>query len=121
LSVAVVSERDHEPIREALLDIEQFAGTGRRKCGTNFRSARRLHYLTKAFAQNVGRADVFFGSYPKPLPYFFPWIEVLEYAIKAKATGPTRRESSLTASTGKKMELTNALRLRGVPLGNSAE
>jgi hypothetical protein len=34
---------------------------------------------------------IFFGSYPKPLPYFFPLIDPLERAIKAKAEPPYNR------------------------------
>ncbi len=114
--VAVVSERDQESLRQALIDIEQLAGTGRRKWHKT-RPARRMHYLTRAFERNVGSKEVFFSSYPKPIPYFFPLIEVLEYAIKAKATGPYTARIFVDGIDRKKaMELTNALRLRGVSL-----
>jgi hypothetical protein len=60
---------------------------------------------------------VFFGSYQKPLPYFFPFLEVLEHAIKAKG-GPyyTARVFVDGIDRQKAGELTNALRLRGVSL-----
>ena len=36
----------------------------------------------------IARGEIFFGSYPKPLPYFFPLLEVLEEAIRVKAIPP---------------------------------
>ena len=85
--VAVVSAQDQESLRQALLDIESLAGTGRRKWHKS-RSSRRLHYLALALERNIGRGEIFFGSYPKPLPYFFPLLEVLEEAIRVKAIPP---------------------------------
>ncbi len=52
------------------------------------RSSRRLRYLTLALERNLGGAEIFFGLYPKPLPYFFPLLEVLEHAITIKAVPP---------------------------------
>ena len=82
--VAVVTAQEQEPLRQALMDIEDVAGTGRRKWHKS-RSSRRLRYLTLALERNLGGAEIFFGSYSKPLPYFFPLLEVLEHAIKIKA------------------------------------
>src|SRR5436309_3025226 len=81
--VAVVTAQEQELLRQALIEIEVVAGTGRRKWHKS-RSSRRLRFLTLALDRNLGGADVFFGSYPKPLPYFFPLLEVLEHAIKIK-------------------------------------
>ena len=114
--VAVVSGETQDTLREALLEIEQAAGTGHRKWHKS-RPARRLRYLTLVLERNIARGDVFFGSYQKPLPYFFPFLEVLEHAIKTKS------ESHYTARVfvdgidrQKASELTNALRIRGVSL-----
>lgn len=85
--VAVVSAKEQDPLRQAIMDIENLAGTGRRKWHKS-RSPRRLRYLTLAFERNLGREEIFFGSYPKPLPYFFPLLEVLEDAIRIKAVPP---------------------------------
>ncbi|SPE32386.1 conserved hypothetical protein [Candidatus Sulfopaludibacter sp. SbA6] len=114
--VAVVSERDQEKLRQALTDIERIAGTGNRKWHKS-RSARRLRYLELALERNLGAEDVFFGSYPKLLPYFFPLIEVLEHAIKRKA-GPSYTAKIFVDGIDHKKaaELTNALRLRGMSL-----
>ena len=114
--VAVVSAREQEPFRQALLDIEHLAGTGRRKWHKS-RSARRLLYLTLALERHLGRGEIFFGSYPKPLPYFFPLLEVLEQAIRIKAVPPYSARVYVDGIDHKKAaELTNALRLRGISL-----
>jgi hypothetical protein len=84
--VAVVSDREQEEFRKALMDIERAAGTVEHKWH-KLHSPKRLRYLELAVERSVGRGEAFFGSYPKPLPYFFPMIEVVERAIKAKAAG----------------------------------
>ena len=43
--------------------------------------------------RNIACGDVFFGCFEKPLPYFFPFIEVLERAIKAKSGVRAVRET----------------------------
>ena len=114
--VAVVSAEEQDGLREALMEIERAAGTGHRKWHKSG-SERRLRYLNLVFEKKLAAGDVFFGSYPKPLPYFFPFVEVLERAIKIKA------EPSYTARVfvdgidrQKAGELTNALRIRDVTL-----
>jgi hypothetical protein len=84
---AVVTPENQDELRRALTAIEDAAGTGRRKWHKS-RSERRLRYLALALERNVAAGCVFFGVYRKPLPSFFPVIEVLERAIKAKARGP---------------------------------
>jgi hypothetical protein len=115
--VAVVSERDQDKLRQELTDIERIAGRGHRKWHKS-RPERRLRYLELALERNVGQEDVFFGSYPKPLPFFFPLIDVLENAITRKAVPPiyTARVFVDGIDRKKAAELTNALRLRGISL-----
>jgi hypothetical protein len=76
-----------------------------------------MKHLELALERDLGRGDVFFGSYPKPLPYFFPLIDVLEKAIKRKA-GPSYAARIFVDGIDRKKaaELTNALRFRGVSL-----
>ena len=114
--VAVVSAQDQEPLREALLEIERIAGIGHGKWHKSL-SARRLNYLSMVLERNLCRGEIFFGSYLKPLPYFFPLLEVLEEAIRIKAIPPyTARVYVDGIDRRKAAELTNALRLRGVSL-----
>jgi len=114
--VAVVSAEEQDGLRVALMDIERAAGTGHRKWHKSG-SLRRLRYLNLAFEKKLAAGDVFFGSYPKPLPYFFPFVEVLERAIKIKAgSSYTARVFVDGIDRQKAEELTNALRLRDVTL-----
>lgn len=115
--VAVVSDAEQEKLRQELLEVERAAGTGNRKWHKS-RPERRLQYLFSVMQRGLGVGEVFFGSYPKPLPYFFPFLEVLEFAIKSVAG-----EGEYTTKVfvdgidrNKARELTNALRLRGVSL-----
>src|SRR5260370_11967711 len=100
----------------ALMDIERAAGTVEHKWHKSH-SPKRLRYIELTMERNVGQGEVFFGAYPKPLPYFFPMIELVERAIKAKAVPPYTVRVFVDGIDRKKAaELTNALRLRGVLL-----
>ena len=114
--VAVVSARDQDRMRDFLAQIEQRAGTGHRKWHKS-RPSRRLQYLSLVLDGNPGSHEVFFGSYLKPLPYFFPFLDVIEHAIKFRATVPYVARIFIDGIDRKKaQELTNALRVRGVSL-----
>jgi hypothetical protein len=115
--VAVVSAEDQEKLRDAIIEIENTAETGRRKWDKS-RPARRLHYLELTLQSGLLCNDVFFDAYQKPLPYFFPMLDVLEKAIKAKAADQAYVALILVDGIDRKKasELTNALRLRGVSL-----
>jgi len=103
-------------LRDALLAIEQRAGVGRSKWH-DAKPARRLRYIELALEGKAGQEEIFFGSYPKPLPYLLPMIEVLERAIKTKAAPSYSARVFVDGIDRKKAaELTNALRLHGVSL-----
>ena len=115
--VVAVSAENQDVLRQALMDIEDAAGTGRRKWHKS-RSGRRLRYLRLVLESNLVRADVFFRVYRKPIPYFLPMLEVLEGAIKSKGQlNTTARVFVDGIDRQKASELTNALRVRGVSLG----
>jgi hypothetical protein len=99
--VAVVSAQEQEQLRQALTEVEQAAGTGQRKWHKS-RPARRLRYLSLVLERNIGYGEVFFGSYTKPRPYFFPFLEVLEHAIKLKAVSPMSHGFLLTGLTARR-------------------
>jgi len=113
--VAVVSADEQGGLRQALTEIEEAAGTGRRKWHKS-RPERRLRYLDLVLEKNVVPDGVFFGAYPKPLPYFFPFVEVLERAIKTGQQRSTARILIDGIDRQKARELTNALRVRDVCL-----
>lgn len=113
--VAVVSAREQDQLRNLLIRIEQAAGTGHRKWHKS-RRERRIRYLSLVLEPGgFGDSEVFFGVYPKPLPYFLPMLDVLENAIKMKAVPPYTARVFVDGIDHKKAaELTNALRVRGV-------
>jgi hypothetical protein len=114
--VAVVSADEQGGLRQALTEIEEAAGTGRRKWHKS-RPERRLCYLGLVLEKNVVPGGVFFGAYPKPLPYFFPFVEVIEPAIKMMGRKHyTARILIDGIDRQKARELTNALCLRDVCL-----
>ncbi len=112
--VAVVSEKEQDKLREELMNIEKLAKTGHRKWHKS-KPERRLKYLQMVIAQKIGKEEVFFASYQKPLPYFLPILETIERAIKLKVKGQYQATVCVDGIDKKKArELTNALHLRGV-------
>ncbi len=60
---------------------------------------------------------MFFGCFEKPLPYFLPLLETIERAVKAIAQEDYRVTVYVDGIDRKKaMEMTNALRVRGIRL-----
>jgi phage gp36-like protein len=115
--VAVVSDKDQDMLRKQLLEIERFAGTGKRKWHKS-RPDRRFKYLQSVLEKKVGKGEVYFGRYKKPLPYFLPVLETIECSITAKVQKDYRATVYIDGIDKKKaVELTNALRLRGIRLG----
>ena len=114
--VAVVSAGEQERLRDALVSIEELAGVAHSKW-RNSKPARRLCYIELALERSLGGGETFFGSYEKPLPYFFPLLEVLEQAIRAKAALGYKARVFVDGIDRKKAaQLTNALRLHGISL-----
>lgn len=114
--VVVISFQDQGILRQELTEIEKVAKTGGRKWHKS-RSERRMKYLRMALERKIGKGDVFFGRYKKPLPYFLPILEMLEKAIKKKARGMYKARVYIDGIDHKKAsELTNALRLRSISL-----
>jgi len=114
--VAVVSAGIQDALRQKLEQIERQAGTGHRKWHKS-RSERRLRYLSLMLETQLLGGQIFFGTYRKPTPYFFPFVETVERAIRANAHEPyTARVIIDGIDRQKAAELTNALRDRGVTL-----
>ena len=82
--VAVVSADEQDALRQRLEEIEQAAGTGHRKWHKS-RAERRLRYLALMLEAKLLPGQIFYGTYRKPTPYFFPFVETIEGAIKARA------------------------------------
>ncbi|PWU09068.1 MAG: hypothetical protein C5B50_28385 [Verrucomicrobia bacterium] len=114
--VTITSDEEQDHLRIRLMGFEKQAKTGARKwnkCHTD----RSLAYLRLSLDQLATQTTVFFGIYRKPIPYFFPMLDVLEHAIKKRAAEPyTARVYVDGIDTKKAAELTNALRARGIML-----
>ena len=82
--VAIISSNDQAYIRKQLTDIEGVAKTHKLKWHKT-RHDRRMHYLTLILDKKIAAGDVYTARYQKPIPYFFPMIDVLEKAIKEAA------------------------------------
>lgn len=114
--VAVVSDSDQEKLRDNLLQLETAAGTHGLKWHKS-RFDRRINYLRMVLERKMAQGDVFFGIYQKPLPYFFPLLEILKKAIKRKTKERYRATVYVDGVDRKKAaELTNALRLQDIQL-----
>jgi hypothetical protein len=114
--VAVVTDKNQEDLRLELLSVEEEAQTNKMKWHKT-RHERRIDYLTKILDRKIATKEVYFGRYKKPLPYFFPMINVLEHAIKNG-----RREGYIATVYVDGIDkviarkLTNALRSQGISL-----
>lgn len=114
--VTVISDKEQQLLRDALVSVESLAGTGRLKWHKS-RHERRMKYLEMVLQRKIGQGEVFYGKYKKPLPYFFPMMETIKQAIVNKATGDYRAIISVDGLDKKKAaELTNALRIGGLKL-----
>lgn len=112
----VVSVEERLVLQDKLVILEDAARTGRRKWN-NLQHHRRLEYLTRLLNQNTGAKKVFFARYKKPIPYFFPVIEILEKSIKqAGGNNVTARVYVDGINQTVATALTNALRSKGVSL-----
>lgn len=114
--VTIVSDEDQDTLRKKLLDIEHSTRIGLRKWHKS-RPRQRIDYLAAVIERGIAKGDAFVGVYQKPIPYFLPMLEVIEYAIKQKAKGAYRVIVYVDGIDRKKAaELTNALRVRGITL-----
>lgn len=114
--VAVVSDKDQHRLRRQLTDVEEVAQTNHLKWHKT-EHRRRIKYLSLVLARNIAKGSVYTARYQKPIPYFFPVIDVLEKAIKKAASDNYQAKIYIDGIDRKKaMELTNALRVAGISL-----
>lgn len=114
--VAVVSADAQDELRRRLEAIEHEAGTGNRKWH-KCRPERRLRYLSLVLEAQFLSGGIFFGTYRKPTPYFFPFVDTIERAVRARAHDPYTAKVVIDGIDRQKAaELTNALRDRGITL-----
>ena len=114
--VAVVTEKEQQKLRQQIVSAEQEAGLGLSKWN-NASHRRRIKFLSIMLERSIGKGDVFYGSYQKPIPYFFPMLDLIAKAIKAKVKREYQTRIYVDGVDSKKArELTNALRIEGISL-----
>ena len=114
--VAVVSDKEQNKLRQNLEEIEKIAKTGHRKWHKSC-SDRRMKYLKLVVERKIGKGEVYYGTYTKPLPYFLPILDLLERAINQKAVDYYHAKIYIDGIDRKKAtEMTNALRIRNISL-----
>lgn len=115
--VAVVSDKEQNLLRNQLLEIESLTKIGLRKWH-KAQSQRKKDYLQLLLKRGIGKGEVYFGHYKKPLPFFLPVLETVEKAIFSKAKKDYKAIVYIDGIDKKKaIELTNALRFRKIKLG----
>lgn len=113
---AVVSEEEQSILRKNIISAEQEAGIGLSKW-SNASQNRRIKFLRLMIERGIGRGDIFYGIYKKPIPYFFPMLDLIAKAIQAKVTSEYKTKVYVDGIDRKKAkELTNALRVEGISL-----
>ena len=114
--VAIVNHNDQETLRKRLTDVEELAQTNHLKWH-KISYPRRIQYLSLILEQKIAKGSVFTAHYQKPIPYFFPMLEILEKSIKAVAQKPYRASVYVDGiDRYKAKQLTNALRATGLSL-----
>ncbi len=114
--VVVVSIKNPETLRVQLTDLELQADTNALKWHKT-RHDRRMRYLALALERKIAAGFVYTARYQKPIPYFFPVVDLIERAVKAAAQGLYHARISVDGIDLKKArELPNALRVRGISL-----
>lgn len=114
--VAVVSDKEQNLLRDQLLEVETQVKIGQRKWHKS-KLERNIQYLQLVLKKEIGKGEIYFGHYKKPIPYFLPMLETLEKAIRDKAKGNYKAVIYVDGIDKKKAaELTNALRVRNIKL-----
>jgi hypothetical protein len=114
--VAVVIIQDPWALREKLIELEQQTRTNGLKWHKT-QHGRRMRYLSLAVERKIAAGSVYFSRYPKPIPYFFPMVDLITRAVKQTAQGRYRASICVDGIDRKKAkELTTALRIRGIAL-----
>lgn len=115
--VIVIFAREREQYQRLVLAIEQKSKTyGLKWHKTRF--ARGLDFLHSVISEKLAKAHTYVGYFKKPIPYFLPIVDTLEGAIfdTASSTGYQTIVYIDGIDRKKALEITNALRSRGIRL-----
>lgn len=114
--VVVVSDTNQDALRRQIVDTEETAKTHGLKWHKT-EHQRRVRFLSLVMERHIAKGSVYVAHYRKPLPYFFPMLEVLQRAIHTAAKKSYRAQVYVDGiDRYKAKKLTNALRASGIPL-----
>ena len=115
--VSIVSSDEQNKIRENLMQVEEDSKIHARKW-FNSRSPIKEEFLRTLIKQDLGKGDVYYEKFEKPVPFFLPLLETVEKAIKAKAGNEPYIATVYVDGIDKKkaIELTGGLRHKGIKL-----
>lgn len=115
--VVIATFQEQEMLRKQVEKLEDDAKLGKRKWHKAHK-LRRVEFLERAIERSIGKGDVFYRSYQKPLPYFLPLLDAVAATISAKSGKNAEVRVFVDGIDRKKArELTNGLRVQGVRLG----
>lgn len=114
--VAVISDKEQDFLRKQLLEIEFLSKVGKRKWHKSYPETKK-RFLKLVLEKRICEGEIYFSYYEKPLPYFLPFLDILEKAILDKAKENYKAVIYVDGIDKKKAaELTNALRVKRIKL-----
>ncbi len=114
--VVIVSANDQQTIREELERLEGASGTGHKKWH-KVRERNRITFLERTLNKGIAHGLVYVAWYRKPALYFFTMLDAIEKAIRASVQVDYQARIYVDGIDKQKaLELTGALRIRGISL-----
>lgn len=109
-------EKDPEPIRSVLIELEQQTKIGAIKWHkSNY--GRRIAFMEAFLLTKHSGLKVYFGRYKKPIPYGLPTVEVLQKSIQGFSTNPVQAIIYIDGLDRiSALKITNALRSKYIYL-----
>jgi hypothetical protein len=77
---AVIAWDDIEMLRSILLALEQDIKVGSKKWH-KLRHASRVEFMNAFLREQYEHIQIYFGRFPKPIPSFFPTLEVIQKSL----------------------------------------
>lgn len=113
--VAVVTWNDVEGLRLSLIELEKQLKIGNKKWH-KLRPSSRTEFMSVFLGRKYSNLKIYFGRFKKPVPYFFPMLEVVQKSLISfpKPIKAIVIIDGLDAISAKKM--TNALRTKHLHL-----
>ncbi|MBI4253262.1 DUF3800 domain-containing protein [Candidatus Uhrbacteria bacterium] len=112
----IVSASDQQMIREELEQLERVSGTGHKKWH-KVRQKNRIAFLERALGEGIAHGLVYVAWYRKPALYFFTMLDAIEKAIRTSVQADYQARIYVDGIDQQKaLELTSALRIRGISL-----